>query len=220
MNFGQAFSFPFQDSEWFKKIAITGLISLIPIVGQFYLYGWMLDILRRVINKETPTLPAEVDFGGYIGKGFQGFVVAFVYAIPLIVFTLPISLITPIGAMLEMDSDMLATVSLIVSICCGGLSFIYGILMSLILPAALANFVVHGTIGAGFRFSEVFGLLKAAPGAYVVALLGAMVASIAGQLGVIVCFIGVLVTMPYAMAVTGHFYGQAYDQAKANRQLA
>jgi hypothetical protein len=220
MNFGQAFSYPFQDSEWFKKIIISGLISLIPVIGWLYLYGWMLEIMRRVINKETPLLPDDVDFGGNLGRGFQGFIIGFVYAIPLIIFSLPPSLVAPIGQLTGMDSNTLTTVSLVISICCGGLSFIYGILMALVLPAALANFVVHGSMGAGFRFGEVFGLIKAAPGAYVVALLGSLVASIVGQLGVIVCVIGLLLTIPYYMAVMGHFYGQAYNQASGNKSLA
>jgi hypothetical protein len=30
MDFGKAFSYPFQDPNWFKKIIIPGLVMLIP----------------------------------------------------------------------------------------------------------------------------------------------------------------------------------------------
>lgn len=44
MDFSLPFSFPFQDQNWFKKLAIPGLIMLIPIVGWLYVLGgdWKL----------------------------------------------------------------------------------------------------------------------------------------------------------------------------------
>lgn len=219
MNFGLAFSYPFQDPDWFKKIALTGVIFLIPIVGQLYLIGWMLEIVRRVINNETPILPESVDFGGFIGRGFQGFIINLVYAIPLIIFSLPPSLIAPIGDLVEIDTETMGTITIIISVCCGGLSFIYSILLGFVLPAALSNFVVKGSLGGGFQLGEVFGLIKAAPGAYVLVFLGSIVAGIVSNLGIIVCLIGLLVTIPYSSAIMAHFYGQAYMQASNNRQL-
>ena len=47
MNYSHAFSYVFEDKDWLSKILIAGLISLIPIVGQLYLFGWMIEIVRR-----------------------------------------------------------------------------------------------------------------------------------------------------------------------------
>ena len=62
MNFGLAFSYVFKDNDWFKKLAIAALFSLIPVVGQFVLVGWGLRIAKNVIdgNKEYP-LPTTED---------------------------------------------------------------------------------------------------------------------------------------------------------------
>ena len=100
-----------------------------------------------------------------------------------------------------------------VLICGGCVTFILAILAAFIIPAAYANFAVKGSFGAAFSFGEVFGLIKAAPGAYVLVLLGSILAGIIGMLGVIACVIGVIFTMAYASAIMGHLYGQAYNAA-------
>ena len=53
MEFSRAFSYVFEDSDWFKKIALAALVSLIPIIGQIFLIGWALEITSRVIKKRS-----------------------------------------------------------------------------------------------------------------------------------------------------------------------
>jgi len=62
MNFGTAFTFPFQAPDWLKKVAIVALLSLIPVIGQLFLLGWAFDITHRVIHNET-NLFLDPDFG-------------------------------------------------------------------------------------------------------------------------------------------------------------
>ena len=63
--------------QWFERIAVTGLIGLIPFVGTINLYGWTLvttDMIRRRW-KELP--PAGFQ---YLERGVSPFVVGFVYS--------------------------------------------------------------------------------------------------------------------------------------------
>ena len=83
---------------------------------------------------------------------------------------------------------------------------IYGILLWVWIPAANGNFLATGSIGAAFRFGEVFALLKAAPGAYLLVLLGGIIGGFIASLGTIACGIGVLLTSTYAVALSGHLY--------------
>ncbi|MCD4698964.1 MAG: DUF4013 domain-containing protein, partial [Phycisphaerae bacterium] len=87
MDFGLAFSFPFQDEEWIKKILLTGVIFLIPVVGQIAVMGWALTITRRIIRNDPEPLPDWSDFGGYLGLGFKAFVVVLVFVLPIIILT-------------------------------------------------------------------------------------------------------------------------------------
>lgn len=215
MEFGRAFTFVFEDEEWIKKVLLAGVILLIPVIGWLAVGGWLVEIVRRVIAKDPNPLPDWSDFGGYIGKGFQAFVIAFVYELPLLLLQGCLQ-----GAILLVSDpsvgsdETVTTLVTIASLCFGCISLLYGIFMGFVLPAALGNFAAQGSLGAGFRFGEVFGLVKAAPGAYLIVLLGGFVASIVASLGVIACIVGVLFTSAYAYAVVGHLSGQAYLVAK------
>ena len=161
MDFSLAFSFPFKDPDWVKKILIVGLITIIPIIGEIFLLGWAVEITRRVIQNEPTPLP-DIDFGTHLSKGFQVFIIELVYAIPLIIFTLPPNLL-PFLVQNMQDCNSASTITVIISLCCGGLSLLYAIFLAFVLPAAVGNFAAKGTIGAGFSFSEVFSLVRTAP---------------------------------------------------------
>lgn len=59
MDFGSSFSFVFKDPDWVKKLLIMGLVTLIPVLGQLVLMGWMAEVLRRTAratwNRACPT---------------------------------------------------------------------------------------------------------------------------------------------------------------------
>jgi len=214
MDFGLPFTFEFNDQEWIKKIAIAALISLIPIIGQIYLLGWGLEITRKVINGENSPLIPETNFGGFLGSGFKAIIIALVYSIPIILFTIPITIASSTLPSADLDENTIAVIISAVSLCCGSLIFIYSLVLGLMLPAAFGNFAAKGNISDGLRFVEIFGLVKAAPVPYLIVLGGGIAASFVGSLGSIACGIGALLTMAYAMLINGHFYGQAYRQAK------
>lgn len=213
MDFGKAFTFVFDDPDWIKKVGIAALLLLIPILGTLMLGGWAFHLTRNVIRREENPMPDWSDFGDILVKGLQVFVIGFAYALPII-------LISACGggaiALFQDGSDeTLMSVLSIVNICISCFSMIYGILLAVLVPAALGNFAAKDDFGAAFRFSEVFGLVRTAPGPYLLVLLGGMVAGLISMLGLIVCIIGVFFTAAYAMAVNGHLYGQAYNAARA-----
>jgi hypothetical protein len=91
---------------------------------------------------------------------------------------------------------------------------LYGIAMAYILPAAYARTVVEDSIGAGLSIKEVFTLIKKAPMSYLLVLVGVIASSFISSLGTIACGIGIFLTVPYASAMLGHLYGQAYLDTK------
>ena len=218
MEFGKAFSFPFQDQEWFKKVAILALISLIPIVGPFVVLGWGVEITRRVIRKDPTPLPAFGNFGGLLVDGLKVAVIIFVYMLPIILVQACNQAITFGLPELMNDLDTVGTITMVTLICFGCLSLLYAILMGFLLPAALGNFAATDKMGAAFKFGKVFGLVRAAPVAYLLVLLGTFLSGIVAMLGVIACAIGVFLTAVYAAAINAHLQGQAYLQAGGDAQ--
>ncbi|MHB8133243.1 MAG: DUF4013 domain-containing protein [Anaerolineaceae bacterium] len=211
MKFGDAFTFVFQDPDWFKKIIIPGLIGvLIPIIGQLVLLGWGLKVTLNIIRNNPNPLP-EMDFGDDLSRGFKAGVVSFVYSIPMIIFYVPIIILSAAAAN---GDDNMAVIVAIASTCFGLLMMLYGIAMAYILPAAYARTVVEDSIGAGLSIKEVFALIKKAPMSYLLVLVGVIASSFISSLGTIACGIGIFLTVPYASAMLGHLYGQAYLDTK------
>ncbi|MBN1149449.1 MAG: DUF4013 domain-containing protein, partial [Anaerolineales bacterium] len=218
MEFGKAFTFPFDDQEWLTKLGIAALVMLIPIVGQFIVIGWALEVTRRVIQREPQLLPDWSDFVGHLVRGLKALVIGLVYALPIILVSAcqQGSLI----AVQESGDETVMSVVTVLTICLSCITLIYSIFMGLVLPAAMAKFAATGQLGAAFRFGEVFGLVRAAPAAYVIVLVGSFVASIIAMLGMVVCVIGVLFTAAYASVINAHLYGQAYNEAVAASAVA
>lgn len=208
MDFVQAFTFPFQDQDWIKKLAITGLISLIPIVGWIAVLGWSLEVARRVIRSEAPVLPDWSNFGGNFSLGIKGTVISVVLSIPLIVLYLPVGVLP-----LLFDENEVATVLTIVSICTGCLALLYSLVVMFTLPAAFGQLAATGSLAEAFKVGRLLSLIRSAPAAHLIVILGLLVSGIVSGLGVIACVIGVLFTLAYSFAANGHLYGQAHVAA-------
>jgi len=212
MKFGDAFTYVFQDPDWFKKIIIPGLIGvLLPVIGQMVLLGWGLKVTLNVIRNNPNPLP-DMDFGGDLGRGFKAWVVSLVYGIPMFILYLPIMILSIIVS--ENGDQTMGVVLAIAGTCFGLLMLLYGILMGLLLPAAYARVAVEDSIGAGLAFKEVFNMVKKNLVTYLLILVGTLAASFISSLGSIACVIGIFLTVPYATAILGHLYGQGYLEAK------
>lgn len=210
MNFGLAFSFLFHDPDWLKKVAITALISLIPVIGQIFLLGWGADITKNVIDHEPDSLP-DVDFGPQLTHGFQILIATIAYSFPIIIASMFIgALSTGLSAA---DNGNLAPIIALFGIVFGLFCGIYGLAMAFYLPAAIGNYAAKGITGAAFHIKDILALIKAAPVAYLIVLLGSFVAGLIAPLGSILCFVGVVLTATYQYSVVSHLYGQAYNQA-------
>jgi hypothetical protein len=216
MNFGKAFTYVFEDPDWIKKILILALISLIPIVGQMVLLGWVIAIIKKMIHNEPVTLP-EIDFGGLLNDGWKMFVITLIYALPSSILSGILNAVAAVGANANGDgsSEAAAGIVMVLSLCIGGLSFLYSIFLCFVLPIVYGRFAEYGTIGSGFQLGPIFSMIKKAIGPLFMTLIGTFVAGIVAMLGIIGCGVGILATGVYAWAAIAHFYGQVYNLAKA-----
>ncbi len=208
MDFGLAFSFPFQDEEWVKKVVLTAVISLIPFIGQFALIGWLVELTRRVIRGDAEPLPDWADFGGILVLGLKMFAIGFVYAIPLMFVAIPMVIFDAL-----IDSDSAVALYTIVTLCFSCFALIYGLALAFFVPAAVGELAATDNLGAAINPTNIIAHVRAAPSAYLLAFLGTIVAGFLSGFGIILCFVGVILTAVYASAVQGHLYGQAYLEA-------
>jgi hypothetical protein len=215
MDIGKSFTFVFEDEEWIVKIGLGAIILVIGILFSWVLFiplilaslalgGYMVEIIRRLLNNDLEILPQWENWGQLLLDGLNAWVIGVVYALPIIVVGLCLG--TPAGLLAEDAEGLSAFLSLIV----GCFVFLYAIAMSIVLPAAIAFFVAEEDLKAAFRFGEVLGFVRENLSTYLITFIMSWVASLIGGLGSVVCGIGWLVTLPYAWMVTGHLYGQAY----------
>jgi hypothetical protein len=219
MDIGRAFTYLTEDEDWIKKVLLGGVITLIPIVGAFFVMGYVLETIKNVIAGQEVPLPEISDFGGKLVKGLIAWLIALIYALPLILLVIcgQGGNFAPLLAEgIDQDTlEILTTVSVVLSVCCGCLALLYGILMGLLLPFAWGKYVETEQFGAAFQFSEIFDMLKISVGPAIIALLVSGLAGIVAALvGTIVCGVGLLFTSFYAQLVTAFLYGSLYRQAK------
>ncbi len=214
MDIGSSFTYPMEDQDWLKKILIGAVLGLIPIVGGFLQMGYAVEAIKRTIDGVPTPLPEWDDWGGKLVKGLVYWVISFVYVLPLILIAACVSVGgAALSSAVNGDSDTAGLIFALVQACFGCLALIYGLAVGLVLPAAIGRYAATGEFGAAFQFGEVFSMVRHNIGTYVIVLVMTFVAGLVASLGIIACFIGVLVTGFYAQLIIAYLYGSAYNVA-------
>lgn len=213
MEIGKSFSFVFEDEKWVSKVIIGAIFYLLSvfIIGAFFVFGYMMELIRNVANGNPNPLPEWDNLGSKLGRGFMLFLVFLVYSLPLIV--LYICAFIPSIAASNTDNTGVAGVAGLISAIGFCLVFIYAIILAVLSPAIIVRYAITGSFGSCFQFGQLISFITSNLGNYVIAILIAIVANLIGQLGIIACGIGVFLTSFYAMLVISHIFGQVYRQA-------
>jgi len=203
MDIGRAFTYPFEDEDWLKKIAIGGVITLIPVVN-FIAVGYAFRTLRNLLEgRETP-LPEWDDWGG-------DFMLGLIPALAAIVYAIPSGLLSGIApALTASDSGFLGVIGFL----CTCLSVLYGLALGVILPALYLRYAKNPEFSAFFQFPEAIAFIRENLSDYIIAWLMSIVAAIAASIvGSIACGIGVIFTSFLAFLVWAHLLAQVDHKA-------
>jgi hypothetical protein len=195
-----AFAWPARDPEWLTKILIIGVILLIPIVGAINGIGWMLATLDRLRAGDEALAPANL---GYIGRGLRLFVVNLAYGLAIVL--LAAAIYVPALLIAGSQSQGSATPALVsLAIVLSLLAFSLATLGTLALNFALPSIVLatdrEGMAG-GLRVLAVLRRSRINVSNTLIAGLMLIAAGFVGSLGILLCGIGVLFTLAYALAM-------------------
>ena len=179
MDFGKAFNYPFEDDNWLAKSLIGALVAAIPIVN-FAWGGYLIDLLKRVIDGNPRPLPEWSDFGDKWVKGVVVFVASLIYALPVIILACVLSVLFFIPAQAQTGDiqDSLFGVFAGVGGLFGCLAALYGLFLTYVYPAVYIHFARLGTFGAFFEFSNIIKVATRDTGKYITAWLLSLVAGL------------------------------------------
>lgn len=228
MDAEKSFAFPFEDKEWISKLGLWAIISMIPVLN-FAWYGYLVDVMRNVINNNQEPLPTWDDLSHKFNEGLILFGAGLVYALPVL-----IALCVPLG--ITASSDLFSGNSNLQDFSrmmaeAGGILFfgllcvllLYGLVVSILYPAILVLFAREGTFASCFRLREALALIRKNAGPFFTAWALSLVASLGA--GLLVAFVNLvvgfvpcigwiiglalsLVSGVYAGAVHAHLFGQ------------
>jgi hypothetical protein len=152
----------FASKGWVRKSVLGTLIALIPYVGAFVIYGYGLELNRRVAWATSEDLPDWDQFAVYLKRGFFGYLVAVIYSLPASLITsllaVPLTIAFGMGAnggasiVAFFIALMVGLVALLLVSSAAVLPFMY---------SGVINYNLYDTLGKGFAFSEVWARMKA-----------------------------------------------------------
>ena len=228
MDIGKSFSFPFEDKQWITKLGLGAVITLVPILN-FAWSGYMVELLRNVMDGKQEPLPNWDDIGKKLVDGLILAVAGLVYALPmLIVICLPMGFMV-VPAILSGSGDMqeiataIAGAGSVLFLCLLCVFILYALALSVVYPAILIVFAREGTFASCFKFREVIDLISKNAGNFFTAWgislaaalgVGFIAGIVSGVIGWIPC-VGWVVALVasmgstvYATAVYAHLFGQ------------
>ncbi len=228
MDVNKAVRFVFEDKQWISKLLIAVLMSLLVffIVPGLILQGYVVKLVRQVMNGNRDELPEWTDWGKLLRDGFFVTVGELVWMLPLILLVIIVTLATTgVGSLSDDAAAVAATGGGLLLLCLVLLMVVVALFLT---PALLIQYAIKDDFGALFRFSEVFDIIRNHMAdiliAFLVTLAALFVVSlIGGVLGIVPCLgwiaaaaIG-LAAGPYVSFLGGHLYGQIAAKVMGNK---
>ena len=216
MDIGKSFTYVFEDPNWIKKVLIGGLVGIIPIVN-FATYGYMLTVMKNIADGQPNPLPEWSEFGAFFMKGLYAFIGILVYILPIIIISCCLGVVTGVlggaaGASTDPNSSAggaLVGVMSIVSLCLNCVMGLYGLVVAVVIYAALTRFAMsNNQLSIFWDIRGNLDLITKNVGNYIIALLIAIVASFIAGFGIILCVVGVFFTSFWALLVAANVFGQ------------
>ena len=182
--FEEAIRYPWKGEDNVKNVAIGGVLTLLSVflLPMFFVYGYALEVIRRVSVGDVEEPPAWEDWGTLFVDGLKVFAITLAYSlIPAAIFAFAVfSWFVPVvvSGGSEPSGGLLAFGFLV-----GLLVFLVALVVALafayVVPAAVAAFARTDRLGSAFSPSQLrsIGGHRGYAVAWVVALAVTLVAS-------------------------------------------
>ncbi len=237
MDLSKVFSYQFEDKQWVSKLGIGAVIFIVPILN-FAMSGYIVGIIRNVMNDSAEILPNWDDLGKKLTDGLILFAAGLIYALPLIIIFLPIGIMSAGGIISGNDNlqgigHVFSGVGSVLLYCFLCFVIIYFLSLSVVYPAILVIFSREGTFASCFKLREALDVVSKNAGPfftawilYIAIALGlGFVSGVIGLfIGWIPCFgfiVSIVISLGsgiYMLTVYAYLFGQVGKSAFGQNQ--
>jgi len=215
MDIGKALTFVTEDKKWIEKILVAALL-IFSVIGILAVLGWMAEITRRVIRQDAELLPEWGGLGKYFIDGLIVAAIGFLWMLPFLLLTLCAAVFAGVASSLSSDGGNGGGLAIWLNVCIAFVSLPYALAVSFLVPPMIGIYAMQGTFAEAVNPAKAWRLARANMGGFLVAwLLAGVVGFAASTIGTILCLIGAYPLGAYAVAVSGHLYGQACREGMA-----
>ena len=223
MDIGKALTFITEDERYLEKLGIgvallliSGIASVafVGVLGSFILMGYSLRLLKNVRDGVEKPLPEWNQWGDDLTRGFKLMVVGLVWALPILVLVVPLAIG---GGMADSNTEAAQVFGGLILFGATCLIAIYAIFVAVMMPGMTIAFAKDETIRSGLQITEISRRTMKNLGQVVIASLvswaaGAVFGIVAMVGGLLLCIVGLVVTVPLSGLVTMlfqyHLFGQ------------
>ncbi len=223
MDIGKALTFITEDERYLEKLGIgvalllisaVASIAFVGVLGSFILMGYGLRLLKNVRDGVEKPLPEWDQWGDDLVRGFKLIVVGFVWSLPMIVLAVPLAIGAGIADNGGDTAQVFGSLILFGATC---LMALYGVFVAVMTPGYTIAFAKDENIRSGLQITEITRWTLKNIGQVVIAGLVSWAAGavfgIVGMIGgMILCVIGLVVTVPLAGLVATLFQQHLFGQ--------
>jgi hypothetical protein len=227
MDVGRSFSYQFEDKQWISKLGIAALILFVPILN-FALSGYIISLMRNVMNDSLVPLPNWDDLNKKFIDGLILVAARLIYFLPIIILFIPFGIIVISSVVsgnhnLHDIGNLMTGAGSLLFICLACVIAVYFLALSIIFPAIELVFAREGTFTSLFKLREAFDIVSRNAGLFFTAWIVYFVASLGlsfllGTLNLMVSWIpclGILVSLiisfgsvTYLLTINAYLFGQ------------
>jgi hypothetical protein len=171
-------TFPIKEAEARKQFLIGSLVYLasfiIPILPLILATGYIMRIIRQVLNGEQPHMVEWDDWGGMLTDGARLFGVRLIFLLPVFLLLCPLmGLNLALPFIIENAGQNADWIAIVFPLFIGVVFLLFiplSIAIGFILPVAEVHVTDKGEFAAGFRVREWWRILKANWSGFLLAL--------------------------------------------------
>ena len=193
------------DPNWIRTCALVGVSFFVPIIGQMLHMGWQCRVFGQMRDGGGDTLPT-VEFIDDIQLGIAPFVAILNLAVPAGVL---VSLTIVPGAIMNSigEGGALSVVGMLLSVVGFMLLTVINLVSIAVVPELLRR-GLKGEMTPLLSFGPSIAAIRARPSQYATVALGIFLAQMLGGLGVMACYVGLIITAPAGLIVAAHIISQ------------